>query len=93
LNEQLEFLKIIATRLADAQLPYMLTGSLAMAMYAEPRKTRGALAIAGLRARDRELTGLRLKRSLLRHMYGRDFTPGQLSEIEIALGQPRNRAE
>jgi hypothetical protein len=40
MNEQLEFLKIIATRLADARVPYMLTGSLAMAMYAEPRMTR-----------------------------------------------------
>ncbi|MBD3337239.1 MAG: hypothetical protein GF355_17135 [Candidatus Eisenbacteria bacterium] len=41
MNEQLEFLKIIATRLARANIPYMLTGSLAMAVYAEPRMTRG----------------------------------------------------
>jgi hypothetical protein len=40
MNEQLEFLKIIGTRLASVNIPYMLTGSLAMAMYAEPRMTR-----------------------------------------------------
>ncbi|MFH1277875.1 MAG: nucleotidyl transferase AbiEii/AbiGii toxin family protein [Candidatus Eisenbacteria bacterium] len=40
MNEQLEFLKIIGTRLAGADIPYMLTGSLAMATYAEPRMTR-----------------------------------------------------
>ena len=40
MNEQLEFLKIIGQRLASANVPYMLTGSLAMAIYAEPRMTR-----------------------------------------------------
>jgi len=40
MNEQLELLMIIASRLAGAKIPYMLTGSLAMAMYAEPRMTR-----------------------------------------------------
>jgi hypothetical protein len=40
MSEQLEFLKIIGTRLTSADIPYMLTGSLAMSMYAEPRMTR-----------------------------------------------------
>jgi len=40
MDEQLEFLKEIARRLDSAGIPYMLTGSLAMAVYAVPRMTR-----------------------------------------------------
>jgi hypothetical protein len=39
-NEQIEFVKLIAQRLDSAGIAYMLTGSLAMSMYAEPRMTR-----------------------------------------------------
>jgi hypothetical protein len=39
-NEQLQFTKLIATRLDSARIPYMMTGSMAMAAYAVPRKTR-----------------------------------------------------
>ncbi|MFH0792485.1 MAG: DUF6036 family nucleotidyltransferase [bacterium] len=40
MNEQLEFVKSIASRLERAGISYMLTGSTAMAMYAAPRVTR-----------------------------------------------------
>ncbi len=40
MNEQLEFLKLITSRLAGAEIPYMLTGSMAMSAYAQPRMTR-----------------------------------------------------
>ena len=40
MNDQLEFVKLIADRLDGAAIPYMLTGSVAMAHYAEPRMTR-----------------------------------------------------
>jgi hypothetical protein len=40
LNEQLEFLRLIADRLDGADIPYMLTGSMAMSVYAPPRMTR-----------------------------------------------------
>ena len=40
MNEQLEFIKAIATRLDSAGIPYMLTGSIALALYARPRMTR-----------------------------------------------------
>ena len=40
MNEQLGFLKQIAARLDTAGILYMLTGSMAMAIYAEPRMTR-----------------------------------------------------
>lgn len=40
MNEQLEFAKLIATRLDSARIPYMMTGSMAMAIYAVPRMTR-----------------------------------------------------
>jgi hypothetical protein len=39
-DEQLEFVKQIAERLASAGIPYMMTGSMAMAVYATPRMTR-----------------------------------------------------
>lgn len=39
-NEQLEFLKQIAGRLDSLGIPYMLTGSMAMAVYSVPRMTR-----------------------------------------------------
>ncbi len=40
MNEQLEFLMQIVERLEKARVPYMLTGSVALAVYAEPRMTR-----------------------------------------------------
>ncbi len=40
MNEQIEFLKLIASRLEAAGIPYMMTGSMAMAIYAIPRMTR-----------------------------------------------------
>jgi hypothetical protein len=39
-DEQLEFVKQIAERLGSAGIPYMMTGSMAMAVYATPRMTR-----------------------------------------------------
>jgi hypothetical protein len=39
-QDQLDFLHLIAERLDGAGISYMLTGSLAMALYAEPRMTR-----------------------------------------------------
>jgi hypothetical protein len=39
-NEQLQFTKLIATRLDSARIPYMMTGSMAMAVYAVPRTAR-----------------------------------------------------
>ena len=38
--EELEVLKIVSERLEAAQLPFMLTGSFAMAYYGRPRMTR-----------------------------------------------------
>jgi len=40
MDEQLEFVKDIARRLDGAGIPYMLTGSMAMAVYTVPRMTR-----------------------------------------------------
>ena len=40
MDEQLEFLKQIAQRLTAARIDYMMTGSMAMAIYASPRMTR-----------------------------------------------------
>ena len=37
MNEQLQFAKMIATRLDSARIPYMMTGSMAMAVYAVPK--------------------------------------------------------
>jgi len=40
MDEQFEFLKLVVARLDAARIPYMLTGSLALAIYALPRMTR-----------------------------------------------------
>jgi hypothetical protein len=40
MSEQLAFLRWIAECLEQAGIPYMLTGSLALALYAQPRMTR-----------------------------------------------------
>jgi hypothetical protein len=39
-DEQLEFVNLIVTRLEGAGIPYMMTGSMAMSIYAVPRMTR-----------------------------------------------------
>ena len=39
-DELLEFVKLIASKLDSAGIPYMMTGSMAMAIYAVPRMTR-----------------------------------------------------
>jgi hypothetical protein len=39
-DEHLEFMKQIALRLESADIPYMVTGSMAMTLYAMPRMTR-----------------------------------------------------
>lgn len=40
MDEQLEFLKLIAQRLDSAGIAYMVTGSMAMGLFAVPRMTR-----------------------------------------------------
>jgi hypothetical protein len=40
MDEQLDFLKLIAQRLDSASIAYMVTGSMAMGLYAVPRMTR-----------------------------------------------------
>lgn len=40
MNEQLEFIKEIAARLDSSGIRYMLTGSMAFALYSRPRMTR-----------------------------------------------------
>jgi len=40
MNEQLEFIRLIGARLESVGIPYMLTGSMAMAFYSMPRMTR-----------------------------------------------------
>ena len=40
MDELFEFLVLVAERLDRAQIPYMLSGSVALSMYAQPRMTR-----------------------------------------------------
>jgi len=40
MDEQLEFVRLVTTRLESADIPYMVTGSVALAVYAVPRMTR-----------------------------------------------------
>src|ERR1043166_3619819 len=39
-NEQLAFLRLVVNRVEDASIPYFITGSIALAVYATPRMTR-----------------------------------------------------
>jgi hypothetical protein len=40
MSDELEVLKIVCRRLGDAGVPYMLSGSMALNLYAQPRMTR-----------------------------------------------------
>jgi hypothetical protein len=50
--EELEVLKIVSERLEAAQLPFMLTGSFAMAYYGKPRMTRDLDIVVSLSEED-----------------------------------------
>ena len=54
MDDQSSFLKDIAERLGRNGIPYMLTGSVAMALYAEPRMTRDIDIVVDLAAGDAE---------------------------------------
>ena len=54
MNEQLEFLKLIGSRLDAAGIPYMLTGSMAMSVYVPPRMTRGLEFVVDCKPGDNE---------------------------------------
>jgi len=51
MDDQLRFLALIDERLSAAGIPYMLTGSFAMAIYALPRMTRDIDLVIALEAR------------------------------------------
>lgn len=54
MNEQLEFVKQIASRRNSAGIAYMLTGSMALAIYALPRMTRDIDLVIECRPEDSE---------------------------------------
>ncbi|MBF0408564.1 MAG: hypothetical protein HQM10_14540 [Candidatus Riflebacteria bacterium] len=59
MNEEIEFLKMIATRLDSIGIPYMITGSTAMHFYSTPRMTRDIDIVVAVRAENiGELTDL-----------------------------------
>lgn len=51
-NDHLDVLKVVAHRLEREGIPYMLTGSLALSYYAEPRVTRDLDIVVQLSASD-----------------------------------------
>lgn len=54
MEEQLALISLVTSRLEAAGFPYMITGSIAMAMYAEPRMTRDVDMVIDCRADDAE---------------------------------------
>ncbi len=48
MTTELEVLRIVSDRLADCGLPFMLTGSFALAYYATPRMTRDLDLVVGV---------------------------------------------
>jgi hypothetical protein len=51
-TKELDVLTEVAARLEAAQVPYMLTGSLAMAFYTKPRTTRNVDVVVALTAKE-----------------------------------------
>jgi hypothetical protein len=54
MDEQRRFIQLIASRLDSARIPYMLTGSMAMAVYSIPRMTRDIDLVIEVEAADVE---------------------------------------
>lgn len=52
MNSELEVLRDVVARLEGARIPYMLTGSVSMSVYAEPRMTRDIDIVVELAAHD-----------------------------------------
>jgi len=52
MNSELEVLRDVVARLEGGAIPYMLTGSVAMSVYAEPRMTRDIDIVVQLAAHD-----------------------------------------
>lgn len=52
MNSEFEVLRDVVARLERAGIPYMLTGSVAMSLYAEPRMTRDVDIVVELAAND-----------------------------------------
>jgi hypothetical protein len=52
MHDELWVLKLVASRLEAVGLPYMLTGSVALSLYAEPRMTRDVDLVVDLRPSD-----------------------------------------
>ena len=52
MNEELHVLKIVTDRLTRASIPYMITGSIAMNVYAVPRMTRDIDIVVELKPTD-----------------------------------------
>jgi hypothetical protein len=52
MSDELDVLKLVATRLGAAGIPYMLSGSMAMNYYAQPRMTRDIDLVVELEATD-----------------------------------------
>ncbi len=52
MHDELSVLKLVAGRLVAAGLPYMVTGSVALSLYAEPRMTRDVDLVVDLRPSD-----------------------------------------
>ena len=54
MSEQLDVLKLVAERLQWADIAYMISGSIALNFYAQPRLTRGIDIVVALRREDAE---------------------------------------
>lgn len=54
MNEQLEVLKLVALRLDDAGIAYMISGSIALSYYAQPRMTRDIDIVVELKSENAE---------------------------------------
>ena len=59
MTDELDILKLVASRLGSAAIPYMISGSMAVSYYAQPRLTRDVDIVIELSDRDSDrLAGL-----------------------------------
>lgn len=79
MTDELAILQLVTSRLDGAAIPYMLTGSIAAAYYAEPRMTRDADIVVELTREDA---------SRLAAMFGQEFA-ADAETIARAIDQRR----
>ena len=91
MSQELEVLHMVTSRLAEAGIPYMVTGSIAMNYYAIPRMTRDIDIVIELSEEDVEETvrlfqgDFYVDREMAQLCEMNDYQPSRLASEKILL--------